>query len=71
MKLIKAAAENKTPKTFNTGDKITYTQYVHDGRRTFNKTYLLEVVKVLRANIHAKDIKGNVYEIRKDDEKIS
>jgi len=69
MKLIKTATtkELTLKDRFAVGDKIKVTSTFFDGRGYENYTHKLEVVKVNRVTVDAKDKKDNIYRLDLDD----
>ena len=69
MKLIQTATEPEA--TYNVGDEIILKMSIFDGRTSRTKLVSMEVTKVNRITIVAKDKEGNVYNLDPREDNIT
>jgi hypothetical protein len=69
MKLIQTATEPEA--TYNVGDEIILKMSIFDGRTSRTKLVSMEVTKVNRITIVAKDKEGNIYNLDPREDRIT
>ena len=69
MKLIQKALQQEA--TYNVGDEIVLKLSIFDGRTSQTKLVSMEVTKVNRITIVAKDKEGNIYNLDPREDRIT